>query len=155
MHLLHGNPYSITLISIDGNLHSSLIRLVDVRLSPSFCLLHNHHSVPPIVLCPWLTLKYCVKVEKVWEHQSMKQFLGLSLGLCMIWIFCVVKMEHTQTIWFCRDKLSLAMLFWEDIISLLVCLNYYCFYVNIKIFFWILWIWTFMPQWRKLHGQIC
>ena len=65
VHPLHGNPYSLTLISIDGHLHSPLIRLVDVRLSPSFCLLHNHHSIPPIVLCPWLTLMYCVKVEKV------------------------------------------------------------------------------------------
>ena len=43
VHPLHGNPYSLTLISIDGHLHSPLIRLVDVRLSPSFCLLHNHH----------------------------------------------------------------------------------------------------------------
>ena len=36
--------------------------------------------------------------------KSMKQLLGLSSGLCMIWIFCVVKMEHSQTIWFCRDN---------------------------------------------------
>ena len=43
VHLLHNNPYSLTLISIDGNLHSPLIRLADVRLSPSFCLLHKHH----------------------------------------------------------------------------------------------------------------
>ena len=42
VHPLHGNPYSLTLISIDGHLHSPLICLVDVRLSPSFCLLHNH-----------------------------------------------------------------------------------------------------------------
>ena len=33
---LHGNPYSLTLISIDGHLHSPLIRLVDVRLSSPF-----------------------------------------------------------------------------------------------------------------------
>ena len=66
VHPLHGNPYSLTLISIDGHLHSPLIRLVDVRLSsPPFCLLHNHHSIPPIVLYPWLTLMYCMKVEKV------------------------------------------------------------------------------------------
>ena len=39
VHPLHGNPYSLTLKSIDGHLHSPLIRLVDVRLSP-FCLLH-------------------------------------------------------------------------------------------------------------------
>ena len=43
VHPLHGNPYSLTLISTDGHLHSPSICLVDVRLSPSFCLLHNHH----------------------------------------------------------------------------------------------------------------
>ena len=26
-------------------------------------------------------------------------------GLCMIWIFCVGKMEHSQNIWLCRDNL--------------------------------------------------
>ena len=36
VHLLHGNPYSLTLISIDGHLHSPLIRLVDVRPSSSY-----------------------------------------------------------------------------------------------------------------------
>ena len=88
VHLLHGNPYSLTLISINGHLHSPLIRLVDVRLSsPSFCLLHNHHSIPHIVLCPWLTLMYCVKIEKFENTKSMKQLLGLSSGLCMIKYF--------------------------------------------------------------------
>ena len=33
----------LALTSIDGHLHSPLISLVGVRLSPSFCLLHNHH----------------------------------------------------------------------------------------------------------------
>ena len=47
VHPLHGNPYSLTLISINGHLHSPLIHLVDVRLSSPFCLLHNHHSIPP------------------------------------------------------------------------------------------------------------
>ena len=146
VHPLHGNPYSLTLISIDGNLHSPLIRLVDERPSPSFCLLHNHNSIPPIVPCPRLRLMYCVKVEKVWEHQSMKELLGLSSGFCMIWVFCVTEVEHSQTIWFCRDKLSFAMLFWEDMIALLVCSKYYCFYVNIKLLSWIFQIWIFMPQ---------
>ena len=36
VHPLHDNPYSLTLISIDGHLHSPLIRLVDVRLSSPF-----------------------------------------------------------------------------------------------------------------------
>ena len=65
VHPLHGNSYSLTLISIDGHLHIPLIRLVDVRLSYPFCLLHNHHSIPPIVLYPWLVLMYCVRVKKV------------------------------------------------------------------------------------------
>ena len=36
VHPLHGNPYSLTLISINGHLHSPLLRLVDVRLSSPF-----------------------------------------------------------------------------------------------------------------------
>ena len=36
VHPLHGNPYSLTLISINGHLHSPFIRLVDVRLSSPF-----------------------------------------------------------------------------------------------------------------------
>ena len=36
VHPLHGNPYSLILISTDGHLHSPLIRLVDVRLSSPF-----------------------------------------------------------------------------------------------------------------------
>ena len=36
VHLLHGNPYSLTLISTNGHLRSLLIRLVDVRLSSPF-----------------------------------------------------------------------------------------------------------------------
>ena len=65
VHPLHGNLYSLTLISIDGHLHSPLIRLVDVTLSPSFLSSPQPPSIPPIVICPWLTLIYCVKVEKV------------------------------------------------------------------------------------------
>ena len=56
----------LMLTSIDGHLLSPLIILVNVRLS-HFCLLHtilNHYSIPPIVLYPWLTLMYCVRVEK-------------------------------------------------------------------------------------------
>src|SRR3954469_16001826 len=80
VHPLHRNPYSLTLISIDGHLHSPLIRLVDVRLSSPFCLLHNHHSIPPIVLYPWLTLMYCVKIEKFENTKSMKQLLACHRG---------------------------------------------------------------------------
>ena len=116
----------LMLTSIDGHLHSPLISLVNVRLSPFFCLLHtipSSYSIPAIVLYPWLTLMYCVKVEKVWDYLSTKQLLGLSSG-CRIWEhFGVTKIKHSLTIRFCRDELSLAMLFWEDIIAWLVCLK--------------------------------
>ena len=81
MHPLHDNPYSLTLISINGHLHSPLIRLVDVRLSSPFCLLHNHHSIPPIVLCPWLTLMYCVKIEKVLKKLEYETIPWLVIGV--------------------------------------------------------------------------
>src|SRR3954471_14142104 len=58
----------LALTSIDGHLHSSLISLVDVRLSPFFVFSTqspSSYSIPPIVLCPWPALMYCVKVEKV------------------------------------------------------------------------------------------
>ena len=81
VHPLHGNPYSLTLISIDGHLHSPLIRLVDVRLSSPFCLLHKHHSIPHIVLYPWLTLMYCVKIEKVLKRLDYETIAWLVIGV--------------------------------------------------------------------------
>ena len=58
----------LALTSIDGHLHSPLISCVDVILSP-FVVFSTQppssYSIPHIVLCPWLTLMYCVKIEKV------------------------------------------------------------------------------------------
>ena len=47
VHPLHGNPYSLTLIYINGHLHSLLIRQVNVRLSSPFLSSpHNlHHHI--------------------------------------------------------------------------------------------------------------
>ena len=45
-----------------------------------------------------------IRLKRFENIKSMKQLLGLSSGLCTIWIFCVMKMEHSQTIWFCRDS---------------------------------------------------
>ena len=105
----------LALTSIDGHLHSPLISRVNVRLSP-FCLLHttsiiifySTHSAM------WMACAHVLREGwKGWSAlKSMNQLLGLSSGLCMIWMLSVVKMEHSQTIWFCRDELSLAMLFW-------------------------------------------
>ena len=56
----------LMLTSIDGHLHSPLTSLVNVRLY--FFVLSTQppssYSIPPIVLYPWLTLMYCVRVKK-------------------------------------------------------------------------------------------
>ena len=61
VHPLNGNPYSLTLISINGHLHRPLIRRVDVRLSP-FCLLHInlHHHILFHLQCYVHGLRSCI-----------------------------------------------------------------------------------------------
>ena len=69
-----GNPYSLTLISIDGHLHSPLIRLVDVRLSSPFFVFYTttilfHHSAismahAHILREDWKSLR----TSKVWNN---------------------------------------------------------------------------------------
>ena len=39
------------------------------------------YSIPPILLYPWLTLMYCVKVEKVLEHQKYETIAWLVIGV--------------------------------------------------------------------------
>ena len=130
---------------INGHLHSPFISRVNVRLffshTTSIIIFDSTHSAMSMARAHILRESW-----KSLKRLSMKQLLGLSSGLCMMGAFCVTKMKHGQTIWFCRDELSLAMLFWKDIIAWLVCLKYYYFYVNIKILYWIFRIWTFMPQ---------
>ena len=104
VHPLHGNPYSLTLISIDGHLHNELICLVDVRLSPFLSSPQPPYSIPPMSCVHGSRSCIAWKLKRFENIKSVKQLIGLSSGLCMIWIFCVVKMEHSQTIWFCRDN---------------------------------------------------
>ena len=85
VHPLHGNPYSLTLISIDGHLHSPLIHLVDVRLSSPFLSSPQppfYSTYSAISMAHAHVLREdCKSFENV---ISMKQLLGLSSGLCMI-----------------------------------------------------------------------
>ena len=120
-----------------------------------FCLLHNHHSIPPIVLCPWLTLMYCVKVEKVREHQKYETIAWIVIGVVHDLIFGMMKIEHSQTIWFCRDNFLWPCYFEKTWLLWLVCLKYYYFYVNIKLLSWIFWMWIFIPQLRRITLKLC
>ena len=143
VHPLHGNPYSshwhqLMGISIARWLAASMW---DFLL---FCLLHITSIIIFYSTYSAISMACAHVLREGWKSwntlKSMNQLLGLSSGLCMMGAFCVTKMKHGQTIWFCRDKLSLAMLFWEDIIAWLGCLKYYYFYVNINLLSWIFWI---------------
>ena len=70
------------LTSIDGHLHSPLISRVDVRLFFVFSTQPpSLYSIPPIVLCPWLTLMYCVKVEKSLRLLKYETIAWLVIGV--------------------------------------------------------------------------
>ena len=115
VHPLHGNPYSshwhqLMGISIARWLAASMWDFLP------FCLLH----ITPIIIfystysAIFMACAHVLREGwKSWSAlKSMNQLLGLSSGLCMMRTFCVTKLKHGLTIWFCRDKLSLAMLFW-------------------------------------------
>ena len=133
----------LALTSTDGHLHSSLISLVDVRLSPFLSSPHNphhhilfHHSAKSMAHAH--VLREGWKSLRLFKYETISWLVigGIEVGN----IFCVRKMKHNLTIWFCRDELPLAMLFWDDIIVWLVCLKYYYFLCQYELLFWIIWI---------------
>ena len=68
---------------------------------------------------------------------------------------CVTKMKHSLTIWFCRDELSFAILFWEDMIALISMLEVLLFLYQYEILSWIFWIWIFISQVRRITLKLC
>ena len=68
---------------------------------------------------------------------------------------CVTKMKHSLTIWFCRDELSLAMLFWDDIIILISVLEVLLFLCQYELLSWIFRIWIFISQVRRITLKLC
>ena len=115
-----------------------------------FCLLHNHHSIPLIVLYPWLTLMYCVKIEKV-------------LRISKVWNYCLAC--HRGCAWFKYFvwwRWSIARLYdfvgiaffghvilrrHDCLVSMLEVLLILC---QSEILSWIFRIWIFMPQLRRI-----
>ena len=68
---------------------------------------------------------------------------------------CVTKMKHSLTIWFCRDELSFAMLFWEDMIALISMLEVLLFLCQYELLSWMFRIWIFIPQLRSFTLKLC
>ena len=146
----------LTLTSIDGHLHSPLISRVDVRLSP-FCLLHITSIIIFYSTYSAISMVCAHVLREGWKSwsalKSMNQLPGLSSGLCMMGAFCVTKMNNGQTVWFCRDMLAFALLFWKDMIALLVHSKYYCFMSN-RLLLWITRVLIFMP-WLDIWSRLC
>ena len=147
VHPLHGNPYSSCWHQLMGiSIARWLAALMwDFLL---FCL----HITPIIIFYSTHSAIYMAHAHVLrgsWKKFEITKVWNNCLAChrdCAWWEhFCVTKMKHSKTIWFCRDKLSLAMLFWEDMTTYLGCLKYYYFFVNIKLLSWIFRIWTFMP----------
>ena len=150
VHLLHGNPYSSCWHQLMG---ISIARWLSLSMWDFllFCLLHTTSNIIFYSTHSSISMAHAhVLRESSKSWSTLKSINPNCLAChrgCAWWEHsCMMKMEHDQTIWFCRDELSLAMLFWEDMIAFLVCLKYYCLHVNIKLSFWILWISIFLPQ---------
>ena len=155
VHPLHGNPYSLTLISIDGHLHSPLIRLVDVR--PSSSLLSSPQ--PPLFSTySAMSMAHAHVLRESWKSLRILKYETIAWpipGLCMIEIFCVMKMEHSQTIWFCRHNFLWPCYFEKTWLLWLVCLKYYYFLCQYELLSWIFRIWIFISQLRRLTMKLC
>ena len=120
-----------------------------------FCLLHNHHSIPPIVLYPWLALMYCVKIEKV-------------LRMSKVWNNCLAC--HRGCAWLntlCDEDRATARLYdfvgitffghvilkrHNCLVSMLEVLSFLCQY---EVLSWIFWIWIFIWQLRSITLKLC
>ena len=107
-----------------------------------FLLFYLLHTFPIIIFYSThsaISMAHAHVLRETWKKFEIKKVWNNCLAChrgCARWEHsCVTKMEHDQTIWFCRDELSLAMLFWEDMIPLLVCLKYYYSYVNMNFYF--------------------
>ena len=155
MHPLHGNPYSLTLISIDGHLHSLLIRLVAVRLSSPFL------SSPQ----PPFYSTYSV-MSMAHTHVLRESWKGLRTS--KVWNNCLAC--HRGCAWFeyfvwCRwsiarlyDFVGIAffghVILWRHscFVSMLEVLLFLCQH---ELLSWIFWIWIFIPQLRRITLKLC
>ena len=97
-------------------------------------------------------------LHKSWKSwsvlKSMNQLLGSSSGLCMMGAFCVTKMKHGQTIWFCRDKISLAMLFDKTLLLGWYAWSIIVFMSTDRLLLWITRVLIFMP-WLDIWSRLC
>ena len=157
MHPLHGNPYSshwhqLMGISIARWLAASMWDLL------LFCLLHITSIIIFYSTYSAISMACAHVLREGWKSwsalKSMNQLLGLSSGLCMMWIFCVVKMDHSQTIWFCRDNFLWPCYFEKTWLLYWYAWSIIVFMSNDRLLLWITRILIFMP-WLDMWSRLC
>ena len=119
-----------------------------------FCLLHNHHSIPPIVLYPWLTLMYCVKVYefeiiKVWNN-CLACHRGCAWFKYFVWWrWSIARLYDFVGIAFFGHVILRRH---NCLVSMLEVLLFLCQY---ELLYWIFQIWIFMPQLWRITLKLC
>ena len=120
VHPLHGNPYSLHWHQLMGIslAHWLAASMWDFLF---FCLLHTTPIIIFYSTHSVISMAHAHVLRESWKKFEITKVWNNCLAChrgCAWWEhFCVTKMEHDQTIWFCRDELSLAILFWEDMIA--------------------------------------
>ena len=145
MHPLHGNPYSLHWHQLMGISLACWLAtsMWDFLL---FCLLHTTPIIIFYSTHSAISMAHAHVLRESWKKFEITKVWNNCLAChrgCAWWEhFCVTKIKHNQTIWFCRDKISLAMLFWEDIITLISMLEVLLFFMS---------IWTFVLNLSDLN----
>ena len=122
-----------------------------------FCLLHitpSLYSIPPIVLCPWLALIYCVKVYRFEITKVWNSCLACHRGCAWLNTLC----DEDRAIARLYDFVGIT--FFGHVIlrrhncfvSMLEVLLFLCQY---ELLSWIFRIWIFMPQLRRITLKLC
>ena len=120
-----------------------------------FCLLHNHHSIPPIVLYPRLTLMYCVKIEKVLRISKVwNNCLACHRGCAWFkyfvwWRWSIARLYDFVGITFLGHVILRRH---NCFVSMLEVLLFLCQY---ELLSWIFRIWIFIPQLRRITLKLC
>ena len=155
MHPLHGNPYSLILISIDGHLHSPLIRLVDVRLSSPFL---SSPQPPFYSTYSAMSMAHAHVLREDWKSLRTSKVRNNCLAC------------HRGCAWLntlCDEDRATARLYdfvgitffshvilrrHNCLVSMLEVLSFLC---QNELLSWIFRIWIFIPQIRELHWKLC
>ena len=92
----------LMLTSIDGHLHSSLISLVNMKLSSFFCLLPTTSIIILYSTHSTISMAYAHVLhessKKLKRIKKYEPIAWLKPGLCMMGVFCVMKKKHSLTI---------------------------------------------------------